>query len=413
MAQISKGDTFVDGQQVTGARLNQLVDSASLVAGAITDQPNLTARTLQANDSLLVVNGGLLKEARMTDILGSSLPVIASSISGASVTTPILNGNTNNDVVVTPFDGLNVTGKTFTTADGILVTVTSVAHGLVSNQVVAITASVPAYSGTYRILVTTVDSFTYNIFPTASIASGTCTYIRKASGVVQGNASVGQNQYVNGSSTVVGSSLVRGNSTTVGTQDVTGQATFNIAPRLKTTPINPRLDYFVQTRAITSYASGWGGLQNLANIYGTKLTLVDITFTPQKAGNRVVLNWSLFGEGYNSASDIVFLVTRTPNSGVGAGVPVALPDAVDAQNNTWSGVTSGGHDANDATTPSTVTVKIIDFNTLDVSCTYSVHMRAANNRTATWFFNRPVNTAVGALDHEIGVSLGHAQEIYT
>lgn len=412
MAQISKGDTFVDGQQVTGARLNQLVDSARLVAGAITDQPNLTAKTLQANDSLLVVNGGTLKEARMTDILGSSLPVIASSISGASVTTPILNGNTNNDVVVTPFDGLNVTGKTFTSSDGILVTVTAVAHGLVSNQVVAITASVPSYSGTYRILVTTVDAFTYTLSPAASIASGTCTYIKKASEVIQGNISVGQNQYVNGSSTVVGSSLVRGNSTTIGTQEVTGQATFAIAPRLKTTPINPRLDYFVQTRVIGQYTSGWGGIQNLPNIYGTRITPLDITFTPQKAGNKVVLTWSVFGEGYNSASDLVFLVTRTPNSGVGAGVPVHLPDAVDNINNTWSGVTTGGHDANDATTPSTVTIKIIDGNTLDVSCTYSVYMRAANNRSTSWFLNRSVNST-GALDHEIGLSVGHAQEIYT
>ena len=30
MAQLTKGDTFTDGQQVTGARLNQLVDSAVL-----------------------------------------------------------------------------------------------------------------------------------------------------------------------------------------------------------------------------------------------------------------------------------------------------------------------------------------------------------------------------------------------
>jgi hypothetical protein len=412
MAQFSKGDTFIDGQQVTGSRLNQLVDSATLVIGAITDQPNLTAGTLQATDSTIVVNGGTLKEARMSDILGSSLPVVASTIRGASVTTPILNGNTNTDVIVTPFNGLNVTGKTFSSTDGITVSVTSLLHGLQSGQIVAITASLSAYSGTYRITVTSVDVFTYTLFPTASIASGTCSYMKMAAEVINGQASVSQNLYVAGASTVVGNELVRGNSTINGTQEVKGQSTFSLAPKLNTTSIFPRLDYFVQTRTTAVYTSGWGGIQNLVNIYGTKLPLVDITFTPQKAGNKVVLTWSLFGEGYNSAADLVFLVTRTPNSGVGSGVPVHLPDAVDSVNNTWSGVTSGGHDGNDGTTPSTVTVKIIDQNTLDVSCTYSVYFRAANNRTTYWHFNRSV-TNTGSLDNEIGLSVGHAQEIYT
>lgn len=411
MAQISKGDTFIDGQQVTGARLNQLVDSASLVAGAITDQPNLTALTLQATDSTLVVNGGTLKEAKMSDMLGSSLPIIASTIRGTSVTTPVLNGSTNNDVIVTPSDGLNVTGKTFTSSDGILVTVTAVAHGLVSNQVVAITASVPSYSGTYRIFVTTVDAFTYTLSPAASIASGTCSYIKKASEVIQGNISVSQNEYVNGSSTIVGSSLVRGNSTIVGTQEVTGQATFSIAPKLKTTPIFPRLDYFVQTRTQAVLTSGWGGLQNLTNPFGTKIPSLDITFTPQKIGNKVVLMWTLFAE-FTALPQVVLLVTRTPNSGVGAGVAVALTDAVDASNNTWSGVAVPAWDTDEASTPKVTTIKIVDNNTLDVNCTYSLHFRASNNITVTAYINRAVGSA-GAVIYETGVSLGHAQEIYT
>jgi hypothetical protein len=86
MAQISKGDTFVDGQQVTGARLNQLVDSSVLLVGAITDQPSITANTLEATDTTLVNDAGVLKEATIGDILNSNLPVTTSSItSGAGV----------------------------------------------------------------------------------------------------------------------------------------------------------------------------------------------------------------------------------------------------------------------------------------------------------------------------------------
>jgi hypothetical protein len=409
MPQISKGETFADSQQLTATRLNQLVDSAQILVGAITDQPSITANTLEATDSTIVNDAGTLKEATIGDILNSNLPVTSSI-----VTTSAVNGSANSDVIITPNDAVAVTSKVFTSADGITSVVTSVAHGFQTGQVINITASIAAYSGLYAITVLTVDTFSYKIRQTTPVAaSGTCSYTRKGTELVKGSKSTLYNSYIGGSSTIEGSQIVRGNQSIDGNLEVVGTATFNNAPQVLTSVIKPRFDYFVQTRAQAVYNSGWGGLQNLANIYGTKLPLVDITFTPQKAGNIVVLCWSLFGEGYNAASDMVFLVTRTPNSGVGAGVPVHLPDAVDASNNTWSGVTTCGHDGNDATTPSTVTVKIVDLNTLDVSCTYSVYFRSANNRLSYWHFNRAVNGTGGALDLENGLSLGHAHEIYT
>lgn len=100
MAQISKGDTFIDGQQVTGARLNQLVDSSVLLVGAITDQPSITANTLEATDSTIVNDAGVLKEATIGDILNSNLPVTASS-----VTTSAITGGAGVDIAVTPAAG--------------------------------------------------------------------------------------------------------------------------------------------------------------------------------------------------------------------------------------------------------------------------------------------------------------------
>lgn len=95
MAQISKGDTFVDGQQVTGARLNQLVDSSMLLVGAIADQPSITANTLEATDSTIVNDAGTLKEATIGDILNSNLPISTSSITGGAGV----------DITVTPASG--------------------------------------------------------------------------------------------------------------------------------------------------------------------------------------------------------------------------------------------------------------------------------------------------------------------
>ena len=404
MPQISKGDTFADSQQLTASRLNQLVDSATILVGAITDQIPITANTLEATDSIIVSDSGLLRKATIGDVLNSNLPVVATSVTTSSV-----NAEANKDIIVTPSDGLIVTSKVFTSANGILVAVASTAHDLVSGQVVQVTASVPAYSGTYRITVIGVDEFTYTLPVAVTAASGTCSYIRKATEVLSGNSSVSGNQYVSGTSTIAGDSNILGNSTINGTQEVKGQATFTLIPKVGEIPVNPRIDYFVQTRAQAVLTTGWGGLQNPANLYGTKIPLLDITLTPKKAGNKIILNWSIFCECTYGA-ETMLLVTRTPLSGAGANIPVALPDAVDANNNTWSGINLI-YDGDDQTTPQVSTVNIVDLNTLDVECVYSVHFRGSNNRTSTFYLNRG-GASTGSLDRETGMSLGHAQEIY-
>jgi hypothetical protein len=112
MAQISKGDTFTDGQQVTGTRLNQLVDSSVLLVGAITDQPSITANTLQATDTTIVNDAGVLKEATIGDFLNSNLPISTSAITGG----------TGVDLVLTPAAGQKVDVAGNIEADDINVT---------------------------------------------------------------------------------------------------------------------------------------------------------------------------------------------------------------------------------------------------------------------------------------------------
>lgn len=98
MPQISKGDTFANSQQLTAARLNQLVDASTLLVGAITEQPSITANTLEATDSTIVSDAGTLKKATVGDILNSNLPVTTSSITGGSGV----------DIVITPASGREV-----------------------------------------------------------------------------------------------------------------------------------------------------------------------------------------------------------------------------------------------------------------------------------------------------------------
>ncbi len=98
MPQISKGDTFTNGQQVDAARLNQLVDSAQVLVGAITEQPSITSNTVALTDQLLINDGGVLKKATAGDILNSNLPISTSSITGGA----------GQDINITPAAGNKV-----------------------------------------------------------------------------------------------------------------------------------------------------------------------------------------------------------------------------------------------------------------------------------------------------------------
>ena len=217
MAQISKGDTFTDGQQVTGARLNQLVDSASLLAGAITDQPNITAGTVASGDSVLLydLSATALREANVSDVLGSNVPVVTSSITA---------GNTN-DILITPNDGVIVSGLAYTSGDGLTVTVTSAAHTLAVGQVILIAGAGTGYNGTFRVATILTNSFTYVMTTAATAGSGTLNYTKKGLVKNPANKSIAGNLYVDGSAVIAGATLQTGDVTQTGSVTQTGTVT--------------------------------------------------------------------------------------------------------------------------------------------------------------------------------------------
>jgi hypothetical protein len=98
MAQIQKGDTFTNGQQVDATRLNQLVDSSVLLVGAITEQSAMTPNTIESTDQILVNDSGVLKKVDVGDILKVNIPVFTSSITGS----------TGVDITITPSAGQKV-----------------------------------------------------------------------------------------------------------------------------------------------------------------------------------------------------------------------------------------------------------------------------------------------------------------
>lgn len=192
MTQITKGDTFADGQQVTGARLNQLIDSATILPTVITDQTAVltgTSANTASTDLLLIYNQATsaLRKATISDVVNT----------GVSITTPTINSA--NDTGINPTQSSLKTGASYVgTTTG--ATVTYVAHGLSVGQSVIVTSAVnSAYNGTYRVLTTpTADTFTYNIDTVTSAGNGTLSWRRSPSLKIAGNEQVTGNMYVSG-----------------------------------------------------------------------------------------------------------------------------------------------------------------------------------------------------------------------
>ena len=293
MTQISKGDTFTDGQQVTGARLNQLVDASTLLVGAITDQTAITAATVASDDNIILsdTSATALRKATVGDILGSSLPVVASSVTATSVITSTVNAGANSDIVTTP-DAVAVTGKAFSSSDGITATVTSTAHGLVAGMVVNITASVSAYSGQYQILVPTVDTFTYSVLPTTTASSGTCSYIRKASERIAGNLVVSGETNIAGNLRVVGTTKAYLTTDSTAITQTTGDNSTKVATTAFVTAsisAAPIIKAFVKNSGTTLNAQF-----NIASVTNATAGYFVYTFTTALADANYVVNATAF-----------------------------------------------------------------------------------------------------------------------
>lgn len=223
MAQIQPPAVFTSGQILTASGLNAHVSSAVLLPGAITDQVDITANTVAATDSLVIhdLSATALREATVSDLLNSGVPVTATTVNATiCVTTDEVKSQANKDIDVIPYAGVAVTGKTFTSGDGITTTITSTAHGLLAGQVISVTASNTAYSGTFRITSVTTDDIVYTLPAAVTAGSGTCSYTKLASVKITGNEVVTGNLYVDGNITANGS--ISGSTTFNGTANFTG-----------------------------------------------------------------------------------------------------------------------------------------------------------------------------------------------
>ena len=137
---------------------------------------------------------------------------------------------------------------------------------------------------------------------------------------------------------------------------------------------------------------------------GTTITSLNLTITPKRASNRLIIRWNLYGEIQN---DVVFLVHRA-----GALLTTAGEEGYNnnAGNSRWSGFTPQIYDQNNDSTANVITILYSQIAGSTASRTYAPAVRSADGSNYTYYQNRTISSA-GQNNYEAGVSFGIVYEV--
>jgi hypothetical protein len=314
MAQFQSPETYVDGQQVTATRLNNQTNGAIALAGLITDQSNITANTVASGDSVLLydLSATALREANVSDVLGSNVPVTTSAVTGGA----------NSDIVLTPNDGTIVTGQAYTSGDGLTVTVTSTAHGLVVGQVILVTAAATGYNGTFRVATAATNSFTYVMTTAATAGSSTLSYTKKGAIRNAGNESVAGSLFVAGSAVLSGATALTGATTVSGATTATNlTATLTTASTAITQTSTDNSTKVATTAFVNAWSpvKAWVNFDGIGSTIGANLTIrasFNVTNVVYNGTGNYTINFT------NALSDANYAVLGTGSNDNGTGAPV-------------------------------------------------------------------------------------------
>lgn len=137
---------------------------------------------------------------------------------------------------------------------------------------------------------------------------------------------------------------------------------------------------------------------------GNTINTLNLTVTPKRAQNRLIMRWNMFGEMHH---DNVFLVHKN-----GALITDAGEQGYnnDAGNSRWSGFTPQIYDQNDDSTPNVITIIYSQIAGSTTARTYAPAVRSSSGGNYTYYQNRTVASA-GQNNYENGVSFGVLYEV--
>lgn len=84
MAQFQTQETFVNGELVTGNRLNNIIGQATALGGLITEQPSLSG-VVENSDKIIIHADGALKNTTVQNLFQSDIPIKTQLVEGDSL----------------------------------------------------------------------------------------------------------------------------------------------------------------------------------------------------------------------------------------------------------------------------------------------------------------------------------------
>lgn len=236
--QFQSPETYAVGQQVTAARLNNMINNAVPLPGLITDRTAITSNTVATDDKILIydASASALRSSNVSDIFGSGVAINTSGISYSG-----------QDIQINVSDSTPITTASFVSADGITATVTATAHGFSAGgtNLIEVSGAPSTYNGIFVFTYVDANTFTYTTFSNGTIVTSPTVITVKRKGAIRNSSSIVTNSHlsvtqqsvfggaiyakgilnVTGSLNCASTASITGNTTIAGNLSVTGNIT--------------------------------------------------------------------------------------------------------------------------------------------------------------------------------------------
>jgi len=133
------------------------------------------------------------------------------------------------------------------------------------------------------------------------------------------------------------------------------------------------------------------------------ITDLNVTITPTSSSSKILVNFSLFGEGNREDHRLGFRLKRAISGG-------STTFIQGTSNTQYCALPAMVYQNDQNSTPATANFgPYLDSPSTASAVTYTVQVRFHEDNSSTWYYNRSVNP--GGSDHESGVSCITAMEV--
>ena len=295
MAKFNTGQSFADGDQVTGAKLNNIIGLLDIYSGVIADQTSIAA-TVSTADLLLIADtdagsSGAANKVTIQKLLNDTLT--GGTFTNANIAEQLTYGTATGNRTVSTSETITngtISNATLGTTTGTLATITNLTAGTTTSTAANIT------SGTVQTLTASTATITGGTYSGAINSTlGTIATLNSTTGTVATlNSTTGTVATLNSTTgTITNLSTTLAGDFTISQGTATLSTTGATAATYGTTGVIPRIAVDSKGR-ITSIGTALGGkiLQVVESTYSTSVAVASTSFSDTGLSSSITPTYS-------------------------------------------------------------------------------------------------------------------------